>query len=461
MSGITFGGLGSGLDTSAIIDAMVGAASIPLARLDNRKSDYNSQLSILSSLTSQVSSVRTAAKALDTTAEFREFSAGSSDEDVATATASSTAAQGNYVFEVQNLANAERTYSVNTYAAKDQTGLVGTGDLTLTVGTDPPVIVSIDQATDTLEGVASKINSSSADVTASVIYDGANYRLLVQGNDTGATNGITFAEGGSLNLNVTNQAQAATDATIVMDGITFNSDSNQVTDVVPGVTLDLQSTTEIAGAPGTYDTITVKVDIDSAAMEAKINTLLSAYNSVINTINGQNEVDPEAEDNNTDTLVGDSTIRTIKARLQSIVINEVSAVTGDYTALSRIGVKSNKDDGTLSLDSGDFAAALADDLDSVTDLFTYSDGDDTTENDGIAVTLERTLELFLQTPDGILPAKQDGLKDRIENISDRMEVVQRQVESLEARLVQQYAALEQSMASINRQGNFLAAQGGV
>jgi flagellar capping protein FliD len=42
-----------------------------------------------------------------------------------------------------------------------------------------------------------------------------------------------------------------------------------------------------------------------------------------------------------------------------------------------------------------------------------------------------------------------------------MEVVQRQVESLEARLVQQYAALEQSMASINRQGNFLAAQGGV
>lgn len=448
-SPITFSGLASGIDTQAMVDALVSIARAPIERLEDKKSDYNTQMSLLSSLSSKLSTLRSTIRTMDTQAELLSYSTQSSDTSKLAVTASTSANPGTYQVIVSSLCATERTYS-DPFAAKDQTGLVGTGMLTIQVGSSGPVQVSIDDTVDTLEEVARKINDSGAEVSASVIYDGSQYRLLVTGKDTGAANAISFTEDATLALSLddaANQAQAATDAEILMDGFTITSSSNRISGLIPGVTLDLK-------APSAGQPVTITVNLDLDATEAKINKLVTDYNEVATFLHNQFAFSGEAR---TDTLMGDPAARAIKSRLQSVVTAAVSALQEPYNALTQIGVKSNRD-GTLSLDSSALKSAMVDDLDAVCDLLTYTDDDDQTDNDGVAVRLERAIRLMLQDPDGLLDAREDGLGDRIAGIDDQIAALERNLDSYEESLRRQFLAMEQILSSLQSQSDFLARQ---
>ena len=450
MAGISFGGLASGLDTEAIIDAMVQAAREPIRLLEGKQNDYNRILSLTNTLGSQLGNLRTVAKSMDTSSEFLSMKATSSDDTAVTATASSTAAAGTYELVVTALAETERTYS-DALAAKDATGLVGTGTLTIQVGSDAAVPISIDQSTDTLEAVASMINSESAlRASASVVFDGTNYRLVVIGEDTGAANGITFTEGGTLALNLdvpANQRQAAQDATIQMDGLTFSSASNQLTETIAGLTIDLKKVTD-------PDPVTIRVDVDADAVKGKVQAFVDKYNEVARFFQQQFTFSGEAR---SDTLLGDSTARTIQGRLRGILGAEVSGAGSTYTILSSIGVAVEKD-GTLSLDATKLTDALADNRAEVAALFSFDDGDSALDTDGIAVRLVNMLDGMLQAPDGLLETRKEGLGDSISSVKHRIEEVERRVDSYEQRLRRQYTALEQAMSEFQSIGSFLAQQ---
>ena len=159
----------------------------------------------------------------------------------------------------------------------------------------------------------------------------------------------------------------------------------------------------------------------------------------------------------TDTLMGDSATRTAKTRLQSILSSEVSDLSEPYAALSRIGVKTASD-GTMSLDSAAFRAAMADAPDAVGELFWHTDGDDATDNDGVAVSLARAIDAMLQSSDGLLVSHQAGLDRRIDDIDQRIGEMERNLETYEAGLQRQFAALEQLLSGLQSQSSFLAAQ---
>ena len=59
MAGITIGGLGSGLDTRAIIDALVRVESLPIDALEAKKTTEKKKLSLLSTLEGYVNTLRT------------------------------------------------------------------------------------------------------------------------------------------------------------------------------------------------------------------------------------------------------------------------------------------------------------------------------------------------------------------------------------------------------------------
>jgi flagellar hook-associated protein 2 len=453
MPSVTFSGLASGLDTSAIIDALVKASREPIRALERKKSDYDDKLGLYSQLNSRLSSLRSAAREIDSNDDFRSLAATSSDEAKVVATTTGAASVGAYALTVSSLAQAERSYAY-TIDDKTATGTVGSGTLTIQVGTDTSVDIAIDESVDSLESVAQKINSAGVEVSASIVFDGTSHRLLVMGTQTGAANAVTFAETGSLatKLGLSDaaaEAQQAQDATVLMDGITFNSETNQLADVIPGVTIELKNTTEAD------QTVTLKVDLDAEAMEEKLDTFVNAYNSVASFLHQQFQFD--GENPVTNTLLGDSAARGVQSRLQAIVASEVSALSGGYSALSRIGITTDAD-GTLSLDSASFRAALADDPAAVAELFAYSDGDDDTDNDGIAVRLERAADQLIQTPDGVLAARKDGINESIRTIDDRIDTMERNLERYEETLRRQFTAMEQMMAAIQSQGNFLAQQ---
>ncbi|MCC6748521.1 MAG: flagellar filament capping protein FliD [Deltaproteobacteria bacterium] len=441
---VNFSGLASGMDTNGIIEALVKAAREPIRQLQQKRADFSSKSNKLSELVSKLTALRNSARDLDTLKEFRAFSAKSNDETAATAVASSAATAGTYVVKVSSLAQAERTYS-KAFAAKNTTGLVAaTEALTLQVGAAAAVSVDV-TTTDTLETVAQKINDKKAGLTASIVYTGSQYKLLVSGDKAGTANALTFGGAAATSLDLTHEEQAATNATVVMDNTTFTSTTNQLTDMIPGVTLDLKKET---GA----STVTIKVDVDLDAVQKKLEDLVKNYNSVAAILKREFSSDGKAR---TDGLMGDAAVRGVQRSIQGILTSEVGGVSGNYTALSRIGVKSNRD-GTITLDSAKLREALAADMQGVTDLFSYTDNNDTTDNDGIAVRLGRTLTNMITAPDGMLAARQEGLGDSMRAVDDRVAAMERNLETYEAGLRKQFMAMEEALSKLKNQGSFLA-----
>jgi flagellar hook-associated protein 2 len=447
MASINFTGLASGLDTQSIIKAMVDVARQPITQLRDKRSNYSSQLSRLSTLSSRLSSLRSAARALDTASEFQSSRATSSDTGKLTVSASSAAVVGSYAISIESLARAERSYGL-TVSAKDQTGLVGTGDLTITIGSSSQT-VAVDETTDTLESVAQKLNGLGLDLTASLVNIGSGYRLVVNGTKTGQAAAIGFAETGTLAAKLGLSAagaevQAATDARIVLDGNTITSAGNQLSDVIPGVTLNLTG----ESAPST---VTVTVAVDTDAIAKKVQALVDAYNSVMEFIQSEFSYKGEAR---SDTLMGDAAVLGVKAQLQRLVASEV-ATSGVYDRLSEVGITTNRD-GSLSLSSSKLAEALSKDLRGVTQLFTLTDNNDATDNDGVALLFGRRLDSQLLTPGGPIAARQSGINSSIRIIDDRIATLERNVATYEEGLVRRFAALEEMMSTLQSQGNFLS-----
>ncbi len=114
------------------------------------------------------------------------------------------------------------------------------------------------------------INSANKGVTASVINDGTGFRLVMSSNNTGASNSLKITSSDTTGTglskltydpasttNTVSQTQAASDASFSVDGVAITKASNTVSDVIPGVTLNLTGTTGT-----TPTTLTVGVNTD-------------------------------------------------------------------------------------------------------------------------------------------------------------------------------------------------------
>jgi flagellar hook-associated protein 2 len=450
MANITFGGISSGIDTNSIIDKLVSAARAPVSLLRNKRSDYQTQRSTISALVSRLGSLRSSAQAISTTNSFKASTATSSDTNKVGVVASSSASPGTYQLQVTGLAQAERSYSL-TVPGKDQTGLLGAGTLTLQVGSADPVAIEVDGATDTLQSVADKLNASGAQVQAAIVSDGTSFRLLVMGQATGAANAITFTETaglqGTLGLSrVDAERMAATDAAVVMDGLAFASPSNQFASVIPGVTLTAKERT-----PDT-STVTVTVANDQAAMAAKVADLVDNYNAVAKILRAQYVAGGTAR---TDTLIGDAAARNVQRRLQQSLTEAVGGLSGDYTALVQVGIKTQSD-GTLAIDSTRLNAALTDDVDAVARLFTSTASADGSVSDGVAVRLALGIDGMVNPTNGSLKDRVSGIDRSVKLIDERIASVEKSLTRYEDQLRKQFAAMEQLMAGYQSQSSFLA-----
>jgi len=436
---VSFSGLGSGMDTAGIIAQLMRLERIPIQRVEQRKSDFSAQKGVLGDVVTKLKTLQEKARALDTIGEVRTFTAKSGDDSVFEATASGNSSAGTYDIAVNQLAKAERTWS-RAFASKTDNGLVGVGNLTITVGSDAPITVSIDQAVDSLEDVAARINASGARVQASIVYDGTNYFMVVAGKDSGAANAIAFTDPTNLDLDeAANQRQAAQDSQIVMDGQTLSRPTNILTDVLSGVTIRLKKVS--ASAVG------LTIDVDPAGMRGKVQAFVDAYNEVARAIGGQFASDAKAKSQ--PPMAGDASLRDQLSRLQQMVTSEVSGLGGRYTALSEVGVSTQRD-GTLKLDADAFDTAVRDDHVGVALLFTRETG-----STGVGAQIDDEVDSATDFEDGRLTLRRKGLDDRIAQSDKDVTRMEAQLERVEARLRAQFAALEQLMSALQAQGGFL------
>jgi flagellar hook-associated protein 2 len=341
---ITFGGLGSGMDTEGIVSALVNVERSGQNQLATKQTATNSSISNLSSLSSLLSKLKTATDALDTASEVGSYKVTSGDKAIV-ASANGLATPGSYAIKVAKLAKEQRTYS-NTFSSAT-TALGQSGTLTLAVGAGTPKDIAV-AATDKLDDVIGKINSAGLRVTASAFFDGSQYRIQLRGQDTGAANAVGITETGTtFGFNLTeNKFQAAQDAEIELDGFKVKSATNQVTGAIRGVTLALTAET---ASP-----VAVAVEGDPDGTRTKLQTMVEAYNAVISKtkeLAGSGAI--KAKD---DMLAGDSTLRSLTNRIASALQTQISG-TSNYKSLSSIGLSLDRS-GKLSLDSTKLDKAL-------------------------------------------------------------------------------------------------------
>ena len=308
--------------------------------------------------------------------------------------------------------------------------------------------ITIDTTNNTLTGLKEAINESGAAVTAAIVNVGTtaspDYRLIVKSKDTGTANAASitstlsggntndpFAAGGSV-------VQAAADAAFTVDGLSVTRSSNTVSDVIGGVTFTLLK----AG-----DSSNISVANDTGSISKKIQSFVDAYNAVIQIANAHYTLDPTT--NQQGVLASDPVLRGVVSQLRA----EVSAISRggtSYSYLSDIGVRF-EDDGTLALDSSVLSEALNDNSDGVQKLFLSIDG-------GIGKRIPDLIDDFIDSIDGVITARQDGIGASIKSIDEKVVREEERIALFELRLVNEFAALESLIAQLNTQSDFLAQQ---
>jgi flagellar hook-associated protein 2 len=392
MASITVPGLGSGIDVGGVVDQLVAAeGDSRKARLDLRTAEADAKISALGSLQGALAQFQSSAAGLRSANGFLTVSATSSNPQALSATASNIADAGQFSIKVSRLAQAQKLASK---AFGDPAAPVGEGTLTFRFGTYDPdantftanpeavgASVTIDGANASLQGIRDAVNSAGLGVRASIVNDGSGQRLVFAARETGLANSLqitvagdpdgndtddaalsqlaydpTAAEGGGRNLVETVSAQ---DALLSVDGLAITRQSNTVTGVVDGVTLQLEAT--IDGVPAT---LTVARDQD--VMAAAVGGFVEGFNTLTTTLGGLTKFDPQTGE--AGLFLGDALVRGLQAQLRRILSESVAGLGGPYRSLTEIGI-TTRADGTLQADTARLSAALADDAEAVARIF--------------------------------------------------------------------------------------------
>lgn len=430
---LTAAGVGSGLDIEGIISQLMELERRPIQALEDKKDDYEAELSAVGKLRSAVSSLESSLGDLKTLNAFEVYTATSENEDAFTATAGSAAAPGTFEIEVQNLAVAHKMGSVS-FADTDTSTIGGAGDqITLTVGAES---FTVDAGGLPLSGVRDAINNATDNigVSASIINeDDANHYLVLTSNETGTANAISLSFTGSLGTDLgMTTISTAQDAQILVDGTyTITRASNTINDAIDGISLELKAVT--AGPA------TLTIDRDVEAVTESVQSFVDAYNELRSTIDDLRNGDLQA----------DSTLRSIESRLAGVLTTVPGVDLGSYKYLFEAGVQLQKD-GTLSLDTADLQNAINTDFESLARLFAHDD-------QGYVFRLQSVVSDFL-LPDGVIDNREEGISSRIERVDDRITNMEYRLEIIEGRLRRQYSALDAMMGQLIASSNFLNQQ---
>ena len=389
-------GIGStNLDVSSIVAQLMAVEKRPLNVLNIKEASYQAKLSAFGSLKGALSSFQSILSGLSNTTKFQALKATSSDSSIFTATASSIAVAGTYSLDaVTKLAQSQKLAASGQASS---TAVIGNGTLTFDFGTISGATVdgagkytgatftsngagtktvTIDASNNSLQGIRDAINVAKIGVTATIINDGGTspYRLALTSDSIGKTNSIKISvvESGATGLDALlahdpaglpaaqHLAETATaqNAEFKVDGIAVSKASNTVTDVIKGVTLNLQ---KIMATP-----VSLTIVRETATVKSSVDGFVKAYNDLNKTLKDVSAYNSATKQGAI--LQGDSTVRTLQSQIRAVLATPVSNTGGSLSTLSQIGVSFQKD-GTLALDASKLDTAITNNFNDLASLF--------------------------------------------------------------------------------------------
>ena len=210
-------------------------------------------------------------------------------------------------------------------------------------------------------------------VRADSIYGKYNKKIYIQSNVTGESQLdveiiANNESGGELDFGIVSMVTRGrerlivegNDARILVNNIEVKRNTNEINDVISGLSLTLKKTD-----PDTNLTITVARD--NEGILSKIEDFVKTYNTFIDFVNENSKYDKEEQ--TVGPLLGDLTTRTVLSRIRSALQKTVFNGDFAYNQLVQVGIETTVD-GKLSFNKAKFNEAMTKDINSIISLFT-------------------------------------------------------------------------------------------
>ena len=451
MAGLTSSGVGSGLDINSLVTQLVAAEkATPQKQITRQQTSTVTTISALGNLKGALGSFNAALTQLKTIEAFSGRTASSSDPEHFTATATNTAAAGVYEIEVVQVASAHQIKS-NAFAT-GATHVVGTGTLTINVGTSN-FQISIDAEHNTVAGIRDAINQATGNtalVRASIVNATDGAHLVLSATATGAANAISISQadgdGGlasleynpGLTTNYVVGGRPAQDSIVAVAGFARNSPTTTITDVIDGVSLTL-----LEEDPGEIHTLTVAND--KSTVNTRIKNFVDQYNSMVSTLSALRSYEPSTKA--AGPLLGDAMLRGIETDIRRQLSDTASGSTV-FSTLASIGVTTQKN-GSLLLDTAKLTSAMDSNFDEVAKLF---GGDN-----GVATRLSNALTPRLAA-DAEIDVRSKRLNQKSVELQKQQAALETRMAQVEARYRKQFTALDSLLSNLQNQSSFLSQQ---
>ena len=534
-------GIGSGIDMATMVNQLMELEAVPLTRLQTKQAKETAKLSAYGQVKSALSEFRSALSGLvkprGKTVDV--YKAEAQEGAGFTATVKNGATLGDYQIAVKQLASTQRIVTAKGDAAPK----IGAGDeesmLTFTVGslTDDKANLTGNLKTttiafkgSTLEELRDAINSSGAGVKASILEQGTGasktQQLVLASETEGAGGAFRMigtgrlaefsytptslekpAEGADeVDVNLWNAMsggkfdtlQVAQGAIAEIDGIEVKSDTNKITDAIPGVELMLNKLStytapDPAATPGGgatsgdhldaatakpasgYETHRLNVTRSDSGLNAELDKVIEAYYNVMDTIDNLTAYDPDAADGEKASLMtGDSFLRTVRNELENALFGNYSVGDSGVTSLSQLGLfrvplkdgKANLDkDAKMSLDAGALTSALSNKKIDLVKFFCGveevkdEDGNVTTKGiQGFGEQLAARIDAMLDADKGSLGRATSGVQANIDSMEKEAERMEEKLEATQQRYITQFAALDTLLAQMTQTSTALQNQ---
>ncbi len=355
-------------------------------------------------------------------------------------TAGATVSAGSSISGTTLLGVAQANQTLGTSFA----GLAGqTGTLTVN-GVD----FAWNAATDTLGGILSRINASSAGVVASI--DRTSDRIVFTSKTAGAAaldiRDTAGALGAALNLAPgTTAAQVlGTNAQVTVNGTTYTSATNQVTNAIDGVTINLLAETTT--------TASLTVAADRTGITTALKDLVASYNAAADSIDSYSANQPGVKTKGV--LATDTTVKDVLAQVRQLIFTSTGAA-GPYNNLAAIGINSGAigsaagSTSRLSLDTTKLNAALDANPSAVANLLSSATG-------AINPLVDR-VNLYAG-PVGVFYKQTQSMATELSRLSAQESDLQERIDHRRAALEAKYAAMEGLLSKLQSTSSQLSSQ---
>jgi flagellar hook-associated protein 2 len=478
MATISSLGVGAGFDTATIVAQLAAAEQTRLTPYTNRQGSFQGKISAWGQISDAMNTLRSTVEKLSGEAfTTQKISAN----EAFTATAGSGALSGTHQVVVSQLASA---HSLATAGQKDadtrlgsQTG--GTRTVVIKQGPEPKegeedtrkeIRVELKDDETSLNQVAKEINKQGGDVNARVVSSDDGYQLILTSKKTGEVGKMSVSVEGDDALNGVLNSDPSTmteigkaqDAQLKVDGVSYTRSSNNITDIISGVTLNLSKVSKDQEA-GEQLTLSQ----DTSAAKTAIQEFVKNYNAMLsltskaskwvpNDTSGLATDEVATQNSQNGALMGDSMLRGMVSEFRGLANGTYSDSEADIRALADIGIKIDSATGQMTLDNKKLDKALADNPEQVQQMFVGTD-----EAPGLASQMKDTITLYAGDEDGkvdgLIKEAKDGLDEQLKLVKTQIDKTQTLIDAQVERYRTQFQNLDSVMSQLTSTSNSLTA----